>query len=130
MCGVITGLARFFPGLFLWILGHKYSGLQYEVFLLIAASSFGCLYTVFWIVNNACRFVYWWNSFAIITLTLAIQVIFIWKADLSTIRGVLTMSLCTSLGNFAVMLVTGIYGFTFGPRLEKTPAIDRETDCA
>jgi O-antigen/teichoic acid export membrane protein len=130
MCGVVTGLARFFPGPLLWILGPKYSALHYEAFLLIAASSLGYLYTVFWVVNNACRFVYWWNSFAIIILTLAIQVIFIWKADLSTIRGVLTMNLCALLGNFAVVVVTGIYGFTFGPRLEKTPAIDRETDYA
>ncbi len=130
ICGVITGLVRFFPEPLLWILGPKYSGLHYEVFLLIVVSSLGYLYTVFWVVNNACRFVYWWNSFAIIILTLGIQVIFIWKADLSTIRGVLTMSLCASVANFAVVLVTGIYGFVFGPRLEKTPAIDRETDYA
>lgn len=131
VCGVVTGFAHFFPGLFLWILGHKYSGLHYEVFLVVAVSSLGYLYTVFWIVNNACRFVYWWNSLTIISLTLALQIVFIWKADLSTIRGVLTMNLYVSMINFAVVLVVGIYGFAFGPRpILETPAVDRETDYA
>jgi hypothetical protein len=32
----MIGLARFFRGLFLWILGHKYSSLRFEVFLIMA----------------------------------------------------------------------------------------------
>lgn len=115
-CGAATGLAGLFPGMFLWILGHKYSGLHYEVFLQMAICSIFYLHGVFWVVHNARRFIYWWNSITIITLTLAIQIFCILKTDLSTIRGVLMMSLLTCCGNLAVTIVTGIYGFTFGPR--------------
>jgi O-antigen/teichoic acid export membrane protein len=131
ICGAFIVLARFFPGIFLWILGHQYSGLRYEVFLMIAISSISYLYGVLWVVHNACRFVYWWNSFFIVTLTLVIQILFIWKADLSTIRGVLYMNLCTTGAMFVVMIATGIYGFIFGPRkIAETHAVVIETDYA
>ena len=130
-CGAITALAYFFPGMFLWILGHKYSGLHYEVFLMMAASSIGYLYSILWVVHNACRFVYWWNSVSIITLTLVIQALFIWRGNLSTIRGALTMNLCTMSAILAVMIVTGIFGFTFGPRrIVETAANTTEAPCA
>lgn len=131
LCGTITGLARLFPGLFLWILGHKYSSLHYEVFLMMAVSSISFLYGILWVMHNACRFVYWWNSASVIILTLVVQIAFIWKADVSTIRGVLTMNLCTVCGHLAIMLITGIYGFTFGPRRILEPStIVTETDYA
>lgn len=131
ICGTVTGLARLFPGLFLWILGPKYSSLHYEVFLLMAIASLAYLYGVFWVVHNARRFVYWWNSISVIILTLAIQIFCIWKTDLSTIRGVLMMSLWTWCGTLTVTLVTGIYGFRFGPRRKaEIPAIVSETGYA
>ncbi len=128
-CAAIAGLARLFPGIFLWILGHKYSSLHYEVFLMMAVSSIAYLYGVLWVVHNACRFVYWWNSASIIILTLVVQVIFIWKADLSTVRGVLTMNVWMWLGNLAIMVITGIYGFAFGPRrIMEPPAVTTEIE--
>jgi O-antigen/teichoic acid export membrane protein len=131
ICGTVTGLSFLFPGMFLWILGHKYGSLHYEVSLMLAVNSLGYLYGVLTTVNNACRFVYWWNSVAVIVGTVAIQVVFIWKTDLSTIRGVLTMNLCTGLATLGVAVVTGSYGFIFGPRpIVETAAIDTETDYA
>ena len=131
MCAAITGLARLFPGLFLWILGHKYSGLRYEVFLMMATSSIAYLHGVLWIVHNGRRFVYWWNSVTTIVLTLAIQIVCIVKTDLSTIRGVLMMGLWTVVGTFAITVFTGIYGFANGPRrISETPAATPETDYA
>ena len=116
ICGTITGLARVFPGAFLWILGHKYSGLRYEVFLVMAINSIAYVGGMLWIVHNARRFVYWWNGIAVIILTLAVQIFCIWKTDLSTIRGVLTMSLWTVCVGATVNCVSGIYGFLRGPR--------------
>jgi O-antigen/teichoic acid export membrane protein len=125
ICGTVTGLSHLFPGMFLWILGHQYSSLRDEVTLMLAVSSLGYLYGILSTINNACRFVYWWNSVAVIAGTLAIQIVFIWKADLSTIRGVLTMNLCTSLATLGVVVATGSYGFIFGPRpIAESPAIE------
>jgi O-antigen/teichoic acid export membrane protein len=115
-CLVVIGLARAFPGLFLWILGHNYRGLGYEVFLMMAGSSIAYLCGVLWVVHNARRFVYWWNGVTFIILTLAVQTYFICKVDLSTVRSILIMNLCTGLAGLGVALFTGIYGFVQGPR--------------
>jgi hypothetical protein len=129
--GAVTGLARLFPGLFLWILGPKYRSLQYEVFLIMVISSLAYMYGVLWAVHNARRFVYWWNSISTIILTVAVQILCIWKTDLSTIRGVLMMNIWMWCGIFGVTLVTGIYGFMIGPRsIAEAPAMATETDYA
>jgi O-antigen/teichoic acid export membrane protein len=131
VCGTVTGLARLFPGLFLWILGHKYSGLRYEVFLMMAIASLAYLSGVLWVVHNARLFVYWWGSISAIIWTIAIQILCIWKTDLSTIRGVLMMNLWTCCGTLAITIVIGFYGFRFGPRRKaEIPAIVSETGYA
>jgi O-antigen/teichoic acid export membrane protein len=131
LCLVVTGLARAFPGLFLWILGHHYRSLGYEVFLLLAGSSIGYFSGVLWVVHNARRFVYWWNAGAVIILTLAVQIYFVCKVDLSTVRSILIMNLCTGLAGLGVTLFTGIYGFVQGPRrIGETPAVAAGIDHA
>ena len=129
ICGILTATARLLPGLFLWILGPKYSGLRYEVFLMIAIGSLAYLYGVLWAVHNARLFVYWWTSISTIIVTIAVQVVCIWKTDLSTVRGVLMMSLWMWLGILAITFVTGIYGFVLGPRkIREQTAIAAATD--
>ena len=90
-CLFATGLAKCFPQAFLWILGHKYSGLSYELLLMIAGSCIGYLSGILWNIHCARRFVYWWNGVITIVLTLAVQALFIWKMDLSTVRAVLIL---------------------------------------
>ena len=112
----VTGLARVFPQTFLWVLGHNYSGLQFEVFLVIAGASLAYLNGAMSFIHNARRFVYWWSSAAAIVLTVAVEAIYIWKEDLSTVRGVLLLSLAVVGINFLINFLTGIYGFMWGPR--------------
>lgn len=129
--GGITELSRLFPEAFLWILGHKYSGLRYEVFLLIALNSIGFLAGTLWTINNARRFVYWSSGIATIILTLAVQALCIWKIDLSSIRGVLMMGLWTACVGLVVNGSASIYGFLRGPRkiIDSSP-IAAEQTCA
>ena len=121
LCVSITGLAWCFPGLFLWVLGHKYSGLRFEVLLMIAGSSTGYLSGMLWVIHCSRRFVYWWSGLMTIFLTLSIQALFIWKVDLSTVRAVLILNLITNAAGLLVNVATGIYGFVRGPR--KTAAL-------
>lgn len=116
-CVFVVTLAGLYPEMFLWVLGPKYSRLHFEVFLVILIGSIGHLSEVLFIVHNARRFVYWWNSLLIIILTLAVQVLFIWKVDLSTVRGVLFLNLATALVTLPIILFAGIYGFVRGPRV-------------
>jgi O-antigen/teichoic acid export membrane protein len=125
LCLLVTGVARAFPEPFLWILGHNYRGLGYEVFLVMASSSLAYFGSVLLFVHNARRFTYWWNGGAFISLTLLVQIYFLCKVDLSSLRSILIMNLCTSLAGLAVALFTGIYGFVRGPRslAEAPPAV-------
>lgn len=109
-------LARFFPGILLWILGQKYSHLRHEVLLVIIAGSISYVSGVMWTIHSARRFVYWWNNLAFIAMTILIQSIFLWKTDLSTVSAVLMLSIATNAANQAVHIASGIYGFVRGPR--------------
>jgi O-antigen/teichoic acid export membrane protein len=115
-CLLATGLAKCFPEAFLWILGHKYGGLRYEVLLMIAASSLAYFSGMLWMIHAARKFIYWWSGMMNIALTLAVQAMFIWKVDLSTVRAVLILNLATAGVALLVNVLTGIYGFVFGPR--------------
>lgn len=116
LCGTVVLLARAFPGAFLWILGHRYSDLRYEVFLQMVAGSMGYLSGVLYILHNARRFVYWWSSMAFIVLPTAVQIFFIVKVDLSSVRAVLTLSVTMAAATLLVNILTGLYGFVYGPR--------------
>ena len=116
VCGCGTLLAYFFPQIFLWILGGKYSGLHHEVFLMITVSGISYAYSVVFNIHIARKFVYWWNGISIICLTVLVEALFIWKVDLSSLTGVLTMSLATAGVWLVVTVMTGIYGFIHGPR--------------
>jgi hypothetical protein len=116
LCLFVTGLARYFPQLFLWVLGPKYYGLRFEVLLSIATGSLGYLCGVLWVINSARRFVYWWNGALTITYSLLAEVLFLWKMDLSTVRGVLTLMVALASGGFLINVLTGVYGFLWGPR--------------
>jgi len=126
LCLFITGLAAVWPGLFLWVLGPKYGNLRFEVLLMVAARSMGYMGGLLWGIHSARRFVYWWNGMATILVTLLIQVAFIWKADLSTVRGVLILGLTTTGASLLINLLTGLYGFVWGPRNIHTTALKPE----
>jgi O-antigen/teichoic acid export membrane protein len=130
-CLFIAGLARAFPEIFLWILGSNYSSLRYEVFLIMTASSIAYLSSGLSFIHYARRFVYWWNGMAVIVLTVAVEICFICKADLSSIRSILMMNLWTIAGGLLVNVFTGIYGFVRGPReISESATVARETNYA
>lgn len=116
LCVFTVIMAALFPEIFLWILGPKYSNLRFELLLFIAGSSASYLAGMLWIVHSSRRFVYWWNGIMVITSTLAVEILFIWKVDLSTMRAVLILNLCTALAGLVINLSTGVYGFIWGPR--------------
>ncbi|HEX5471526.1 MAG TPA: hypothetical protein VFW73_06550 [Lacipirellulaceae bacterium] len=116
VCVCVGGLAACFPELYLWVLGQKYSSLHLELLLIIVASCIYYLQGVMWTIHTSRRFVYWWNNTAVICVTLAIEIFFIVRVDLSTVRGVLTMNLATAAGALVLSILTGVYGFARGPR--------------
>jgi hypothetical protein len=114
-CGIML-MSFYFPKSFLLILGPKYSDLQYELQLVIMASSLSYLTNVLWVIHSARRFIYWWSTILNIVLTLSLQVYLILRLDLSTIRSVLLLNLVTAAAALFTNALSGIYGFLVGPR--------------
>jgi O-antigen/teichoic acid export membrane protein len=115
-CFCIVGVAKAFPGLFLWVLGPQYCSLRFEVVLVMAAGAIRHLSGLMWIIHCSRRFVYWWNNLMTIVLTVLVQAIFLWKSDLGTVRSVLYFSIASALVSLLVNALCGVYGFWRGPR--------------
>jgi hypothetical protein len=111
-----TASAFFFPQIFLWVLGPKYSTLHYEVGLQVLSSSLSFVSGFLWVVHSSRRFVYWWNTVANISLTVLVEAVIIWKVDLSTVSHVLILNIASSTASLLVCISCGVYGFWRGPQ--------------
>jgi O-antigen/teichoic acid export membrane protein len=109
-----SALAFLFPEAFLWILGPHYSQLRVEVGLMVLSSAIQYLGGFLWVVHSSRRFVYWWVTIANIALTLGVEVLFIWKFDLSVVRNVLILNVASAVVSLMVNLSCGVYGFWRG----------------
>jgi len=114
--GAATVLALVFPGPFLWVLGSKYSGLRSDVVLVILSGAMGLVGSVIYAMNCSRRFVY--HSFVIsqIVITLAVEAIFVWKVDLSTVRAVLLLNIAIGVPALLINFIVGVYGLVRGGR--------------
>jgi len=113
---LFTTFAFLFPEVFLWVLGPKYSQLRLEVGLVILSSAISYVSGCLWVINSARRFVYWWNTLLNIASIVVVQALFIWKLDLSTVKGVLLLNIATAITSLSVMMAGSIYGFVRGPQ--------------
>lgn len=117
-----------FPQVLLWLLGPQYSTLRVEVQLAVGAGAISFFSSVMWSIHSARKFVYWWNVGLSIGLTIVVQILFILKADMSTVRGVLFLTLATNIVSLFINILSGAYGFIKGPReTETTPLMVPES---
>jgi O-antigen/teichoic acid export membrane protein len=115
-CAAIVGLGRFFPGLFLWVLGPRYSTLHYEVLLLLIGSALRYLSGSMFVIHSSRRFVYWWNNLSVIILTLIVQVLYLFAGNLGTVRQALMFNIVSAAASLIVNILCAFYGFLHGPR--------------
>ncbi len=115
-CVAVVALGRWFPGLFLWVLGPKYSNLRYEVLLLLMGSSIRYLSGSMFVIHSSRRFVYWWNNLTVITLTLIVQVLYLFTGNLGTVRQALMFNIVSAAASLVVNILCAFYGFLHGPR--------------
>lgn len=121
VCLAVALLVSYFSGFFLAILGPGYRGLTFELRLAISAAAISSFSAVLWSIHGARRFVYWWSTILGISSTLVVQVCFIARADLSSIRTVLWLNIATNITSLAVNACCGAYGFIKGPREVEDP---------
>ena len=113
---LFAAAAFLFPTEFLWILGPAYGKLYVEVGLVVLSSSIWYVVSFLWAVNSSRRFVYWWVTFTNIGLTLMVEIVYIWKFDLSTMRSVLILQVLTATINLLTNSASALYGFWRGPQ--------------
>jgi O-antigen/teichoic acid export membrane protein len=101
---VVLGAAAFFPDQFLLILGNRYTHLHRELVLMVASSVLIAFGSTLWMLNSSKA---WINgSWLYIPLTLATQVALIPFTDFSSVAGVLTFNLISTVP--AVLLNIGL----------------------
>lgn len=104
-------LAYLFPGLFLWIIGNKYSHLSGELILMLINAGFGFVNGIMWKMNASRKWVYNWMPMVSIPGILVIQTGCTLLMDLSTTADVLVFSLYTNLFVLFTRILVGVVGF-------------------
>ena len=93
----------------------KYAGLRVELLLVISNGAIGLLSGVIYTINNSRRFIWWWQNATTITLTILVQIAYLWKGDLHTVRSVLWFGIASSSVSCMVQIASAFYGFARGP---------------
>jgi O-antigen/teichoic acid export membrane protein len=106
----VVAFSWFFPHVWLWILGSAYSGLERECVLIVIATSLHQLGGVMASLNF-CRNWIRWYCYLNIPAIIATQIACIVVLDLSTVRGVLMLSIASALAPIPVYLVDTWRGF-------------------
>lgn len=103
---IVTGIAMIFPGLFLWILGEKYSQLKGEVILIVISSLLSSLNGYMWSLNAARGWLI--SPFISVGLGLFTQLIMMVIFGVSTVKSMLIISFFVALQgvilNFCISL--------------------------
>jgi len=105
----VLGLAAFLPGVFLYVLGSKYSHLQHELVLMAGGSVASAFINTLWALNSSKAWIK--GSWLYIPLTLATQVALIPFTDFTSVRGVLLFNLISSVPNLLLNIVLSYRGF-------------------
>ena len=97
--GSLIAMVALFPSQVLSVLGSRYSGLHREGVLMAVSTVLGTLAGVTWSLNTTRAWIV--PAALYIPAALALQVVLIHFLDLSTVRGVLTLSIFTAVPDAA-----------------------------
>lgn len=105
LCSLLISVVAIFPGQVLSVLGNRYSNLHTEGVLMAVSSVLGTLAGMTWTLNAARAWIIPPSRY--IPAAIALQIVLIHFLNLSTVRGVLALSILTAIPDFA-------WSFAFG----------------
>jgi O-antigen/teichoic acid export membrane protein len=105
----IIAAAAFFPRQFLFVLGGKYAHLERELLLMVAGAVITVMASTLWSLNTAKAWV--GGSWLYIPLTLVTQLALIPYIDFSSVIGVLTFNLISTIPSLLLNLFLSYRGF-------------------
>jgi O-antigen/teichoic acid export membrane protein len=120
---LVVASAKVCPGLYLLLLGAKYSNLTPQVQLVIYASAIGYFTGAMWTVAVARKWIFWWSGSAQVILLTVVQLVCVMFLPLSTSEGVLKMNIYTAFGALTVQILHVIQGYRVHNRAEAAQAV-------
>jgi hypothetical protein len=120
---LIAASARVSPGLYLLLLGAKYTNLVVQVQLVVYASAIGYFAGAMWSVAVARKWIFWWSGSLQMVLLTLIQLVCIAFLPLNTSEGVLKMNIYTAWGALTVQILHVIQGLSAHSRRPAAEAI-------
>ncbi|MEO7723245.1 MAG: polysaccharide biosynthesis protein [Chthoniobacterales bacterium] len=105
---VLAG-AAFLPNEFLFVLGNRYSHLQYELLLMVGGATLNMIASTLWTLNASRAWIV--GSWLYIPLTLGTQLLLIPFVDFSTVSGVLTFNLFSAFPSLLLNMGLSFHGF-------------------
>jgi O-antigen/teichoic acid export membrane protein len=117
---IIAASGKLFPGLYLLVLGPKYSDLRLQVQLVVYASAVMYFWGVMWSIAMARKWVFWWSGMAQVAMTIIILLVSLAFLPLNTSEGILRMNLYTLFGSLFVQIIHLIKGLSKHSESEAT----------
>ena len=115
-CVPIVFVAFLKPGIFLWLIGSKYSDLSNLVGWLILSACMNYVAGLMWIMNRARKWVFWSGSILEVGLILLVQSVFVIVLGVRNTRQAVFLSFSTSFCYLIAHGYVSVYGFFNGPR--------------
>jgi O-antigen/teichoic acid export membrane protein len=106
---VVLLAAQFLPSEFLFVLGNKYAHLHRELLLMVGGAVIGALTGTFWALNASKAWVS--GAWLYIPLTVVTQIALIPYTDFSSVSGVLTFNILSSIPNLLLNIALSYRGF-------------------
>ena len=106
---LVLGGAFLLPNEFLFVLGNRYSHLQYELLLMIGGATLNMVASTLWTLNASRAWIA--GSWLYIPLTLGTQLLLIPFTDFSSVNGVLTFNLFSACPSLLLNLGLSYRGF-------------------
>lgn len=110
-CTVLILLAFSAPGLFLWLLGSKYSELHTLIGWVILTACINYIAGLIWIMNRSRKWLFWRGTIAEIALLILIQVGFITIFGIRTTRNAVMFNLASSFCYVVAHTYVAAHGF-------------------
>ena len=120
---LVAGSARLFPGIYLFILGAKYSNLTYQVQLVVYTAAIGYISGAMWAVATARKWVFWWSGTLQVAMVGITQVVSASLLPLNTSQGVLMMGIYTGLAAVGVQVAYLVFGLSMHRKTEAEQAV-------
>jgi O-antigen/teichoic acid export membrane protein len=109
---LVSASARLFPGLYLFLLGAKYSGLTIQVQLVVYSSSITYFSGAMGAVALARKWIFWWSGTLQVVVVGLAQLVSAMLLPLNTSEGVLMMNIYTAIAALGVQIVFLIQGLS------------------